>query len=715
MAAFGRAVGLAFKRAPKGLTVVWRSGFAGGIIPPATATSTVVADFVAHASMGTVTYTEAADPANLFTVTGATLVLSAAITARQTASFAVTGTGTLKTKTLASAAYGAGSPVIAQAPVILGTPRVGQTLSATTGSWTAFPAPTGYAYVWKADGSAISGATAASYVLTSAEAGKVITVEVTATNSVGASAAAPSSATSAVTSAPAIASVTLSSSSPTVGDELSVTISASGYPTPTPTYVWRADGTIVGTGATYTVQAGDIGKTITCTVTETNTVSAASLTATATAPVPASINWYDASAYDLMTAGADFNNDRYFLPAAGSDLTVGANSYSLTKVGGKYPKQSATFAEWFAFTASSTAARTYTDNTGVLKSDLAANAPRFTYANGKRQFRLEDQCTNLVTYSGAMDNAAWNIWNSGRTANAAVAPDGTTTATLVYPIGTAAVPGLYSSAVTVQTMSVFAKAAGKSWLCLLDVNATGGAAWFDLTNGVIGTVITGYTATMTAVGNGWYRCSVTKTSGAIGWFPEFGVADADASNTGTASGTNGIYVWGFQAENAAFASDYIPTTSSAVTRAIETARFSPLMEAILQRSAASVVVRGQTYAQDNGRIIGGDTTDALLMRASNTAVRANKTSNLDATLGGGGTLTAANGVALGFDGSGRSLTGNGGTIATDANGPGGRTTVYLGRDATNGAGTYGFGYYDFVGISPERLTNTQLQTLAVAA
>jgi len=48
------------------------------------------------------------------------------------------------------------------APAITGTARVGAKLSAVPGTWT--PAPEAYAYQWKADGLAISGATASTYV-----------------------------------------------------------------------------------------------------------------------------------------------------------------------------------------------------------------------------------------------------------------------------------------------------------------------------------------------------------------------------------------------------------------------------------------------------------------------------------------------------------------------------------------------------------------------
>ena len=69
-------------------------------------------------------------------------------------------------------------------PVISGTATVGQVLTTSNGTWAGFPAPT-FTYQWKRGGTAISGATSQSYLLVSADAGAMISVDVTATNSAG--------------------------------------------------------------------------------------------------------------------------------------------------------------------------------------------------------------------------------------------------------------------------------------------------------------------------------------------------------------------------------------------------------------------------------------------------------------------------------------------------------------------------------------------------
>lgn len=70
-------------------------------------------------------------------------------------------------------------------PVISGTAAVGQTLTTTNGSWSSNAGVPTFAYQWLANGVAIGGATANSYLLTATEQTKTITVQVTASNAVG--------------------------------------------------------------------------------------------------------------------------------------------------------------------------------------------------------------------------------------------------------------------------------------------------------------------------------------------------------------------------------------------------------------------------------------------------------------------------------------------------------------------------------------------------
>lgn len=200
-------------------------------------------------------------------------------------------------------ASGAGSslelvaPANTVIPAITGTARVGETLTGTNGTWTGTPAPT-YARQWKADGANIAGATAATYALTTAELGKVITLSVTATNGAGSAEAtsAPTAAVAAALAAPVNTAAPAVTGTAEVGSVLTTTNGTwTGNPTPTYTRVWQrsADGStgwaaIAGaTATTYTLVEDDDAQYIRCVVTATNSSGSAPADSNVVGPVTA--------------------------------------------------------------------------------------------------------------------------------------------------------------------------------------------------------------------------------------------------------------------------------------------------------------------------------------------------------------------------------------------------------------------------------------------
>lgn len=75
------------------------------------------------------------------------------------------------------------APVNTTLPVITGQPVVGSIISSSTGLWTG--SPTGYTYQWTRNGLDIAAATAATYLLVTADIGALLRCEVTATNATG--------------------------------------------------------------------------------------------------------------------------------------------------------------------------------------------------------------------------------------------------------------------------------------------------------------------------------------------------------------------------------------------------------------------------------------------------------------------------------------------------------------------------------------------------
>jgi hypothetical protein len=194
-----------------------------------------------------------------------------------------------------------------------------------------------------------------------------------------------------------------------------------------------------------------------------------------------------------------------------------------------------------------------------------------------RGLLIEEQRTNLQIRSQEFDNASWANIGSAETANATTAPDGTTTAEKLTEDGSIGRHLIYNTAgvtltAAAYTASVYLKAAERT-IVKIDLDVAGGSdgAFFELSGA--GTArdihadLTG--ATIQDVGNGWYRCTVTRTATAVSYFLAFAAVTTGTTDSYTGVNGNGFYVWGAQVELGAFATSYIPTTTASVTRATE--------------------------------------------------------------------------------------------------------------------------------------------------
>lgn len=211
------------------------------------------------------------------------------------------------------------------------------------------------------------------------------------------------------------------------------------------------------------------------------------------------------------------------------------------------------------------------DSSGNGYNITLVNTPTWSSTDIPMKPRLQIPKQNLVLRSEEFDNASWTKSNLTVSANATTAPDGTTTADLVYPTTTGTFRSTYQAINSYKrrdynTVSVYAKAAGLNYLTFVDfIIGSTGTVWFNLSNGTIGTSNAGYTGTIKDVGNGWYRCSVTAISSLTSVpFIQIIPCDADNSTTATTNGTNGVYLWGAQWNTVSQATDYQATTSAAV-------------------------------------------------------------------------------------------------------------------------------------------------------
>ena len=173
----------------------------------------------------------------------------------------------------------AGNSPAAGAPRISGTAQVGETLTANTSCIkdTDGLENATFSYQWRADGTAIQGATDATYTLVEVDEGKAIRVRVSFTDDAGNNETLTSAATGAVSAtpqpnSPAAGAPTISGTAQ-AGETLTVSTSgvedADGMTGAALSYQWVSSDGIAdtdireATGATYTLVADDIGKTVT--------------------------------------------------------------------------------------------------------------------------------------------------------------------------------------------------------------------------------------------------------------------------------------------------------------------------------------------------------------------------------------------------------------------------------------------------------------------
>jgi len=383
---------------------------------------------------------------------------------------------------------------------------------------------------------------------------------------------------------------------------------------------------------------------------------------------------------------------------------------------------------WGAQLSDSASLDPYVPNFGAAPSAAAYHGPRLDYdpaTLAAKGLLVEETRTNVAYYTDdfrdstdAGSSRPWVYSNVSLSINAGAAPDGISSADLLYPASSGSTRFIFqnlgnSSSLPV-TGSLFVKASGKTSGFILDASGNIGG-YVDLTGDGAVSFIGGQTGTITKLANGWFRVSVTYT--AADRYIGIGPTDTYGNSSVTVNGTDGILIWGAQLEvSASFPTSYIPnaTNPAGVTRNADVASvgvsqfpYSATEGTLVVSascpgisSAANILTLDDGTTQERIRLL-TDVNAAKIIVTDGNASQANITAGtftafavfkMSAAVKLDDIATSLNGAAVGTDSSA--------TLPTV-------TTLRLGADSP---GNYLNGHIRQITYIPRRLTNAELQS-----
>jgi hypothetical protein len=305
--------------------------------------------------------------------------------------------------------------------------------------------------------------------------------------------------------------------------------------------------------------------------------------------------------------------------------TTGTNSVSGVYIWGAQVEQGSTATEYFPTTD-------------------RLNVPRIDYTNGTcPSILVEPQRTNIATYSELFDNGNWNKNNVTLTANNTTSPDGTLTADLISADTNNQEHNVYSNIFVITpnvdyTFSYFVKKGTGRYMAvaIYYVGVTtgfGAYATYDLnTNTLVASGAPNGTFTGTKIetfANGWVKISVTGKGNAVGAIVDIDIRNASNLIPGVFfTGANETFnIWGAQLELGSYATSYIPTVASAVTRNADVISKTGISSLIGQTEGTVFVdidFNGTGYSSTNDFFVyvgDGANTDAIYIDYFNNTFR----------------------------------------------------------------------------------------------
>ena len=348
---------------------------------------------------------------------------------------------------------------------------------------------------------------------------------------------------------------------------------------------------------------------------------------------------------------------------------------------------------------------TYAPNIG----GTTASAGTFTTITGQTEV-LKGTGTNLLQQSQALATSPWaNAFNTA-TNNAVTAPDLTTTGTTFTADGSNNYHFLsqtISSSINQCIFSVYLKYTNNQyvWLQIRDNSGSNGTnCIFDIQNGTLGTASntgngTGAVGTITAAGNGYYRCSLYGALTANSQLNlRIGLGNSSTTISGFTS-SNTFSVWGSQVEVGTTANTYIPTTTTAIY-GTPTLSFSGVAGLGLQSDGSLYVSPAGTGALQaqktdstsaGGNARGANAVDWQMARTSASQVASNTYTAI-----GGGYYNSATGFGSVIAGGSTNTTGGNSTVSFIGGGLN-NTVSQFGAGVVAGKLNTAAGWYNLMG------------------
>jgi hypothetical protein len=231
-----------------------------------------------------------------------------------------------------------------------------------------------------------------------------------------------------------------------------------------------------------------------------------------------------------------------------------------------------------AFSRASVATRV---NEAGLIETVAADVLRMDHdpvTLAQKGLLVEEARTNLITRSNAL--TLWTNPNSNVTESSDYPVFTSGSVFRVSGVGALGFRGVnrpFTGSLTTRTMSAYLRRGTHNFAQILSTGVPPDGDFtvfvnFDLLTGVVGSVGAGVTAaTIRPWRDGWFRCTLTTSISSGDAMGIFLVTSATATRGDINTLTTSIYVAGPQVEAGSYATSYIPTDATAVTRAADNA------------------------------------------------------------------------------------------------------------------------------------------------